>query len=539
VKFRLDQSLSLSDSESDGRLSEVDEATLEFDKIMNAEELNYEPYNSSSSDLDADFAACDDLVSEIVRRSREIGEARVVKLNGDYEPVLVSSLQQDQVVVQEVQVREWRSEREVQEFEEICRRDGVAADENFDEQFEEICNQQSDVVPYVQTVESKFVDEVLNVEEQEKIIANSPELCEITENKSEPVESISVKTDVEGQQLPFVENLPEHLNGPESCDEHTQSAEKVPENLAQVIETAIQELESFDSADEQFNKVQIDFEMSKPLPIKPLVEDKFNQIEREIKLAKFNFLKTPLEDQILTSETIILQNPKSNATVSNEPPSLIEIVVILERNVEIDQSPYEKLELHSNEIISKFSSKLEEVNELVYERSSPVIMEQINLFARQLIDDNQNSADEAQNKSLFETNKDKLVSFIRGFSGMEAEQEEKQHGVQDVPNLLKILEQNKITAEEEEKTLTSLENVTQRLAEVLQNSLKRRQEEEEEEVEFGWSENESCKNPCGDNSSLSSSAALSTPLSPARSRSHSIDSNTSQVKCFIILPIFY
>lgn len=191
-------------------------------------------------------------------------------------------------------------------------------------------------------------------------------------------------------------------------------------------------------------------------------------------------------------------------------------------------SPYENLEMHSSEIISKFSSKLEELNEIVYDRNSPVIIEQINLFARRLIDDENCADDACESKSLFEANKDKLVSFIKEISFSD-EEEFQQDDVQDVPNLLRILAENRAEPmAEEERTLTSLETVTQRLAEVLQNSLRRTQDDEE----FAASSDSENKSTRCDASSLSSSAALalSTPLSPARSRSLSLDSNTSQVR---------
>lgn len=560
---RSDMSLSLSDSGSEYRFSEVDEATLEFEKIMNDEELHYEPYHSSSSDLDADFATCEaDLVTEIVRRSMEIGEARVVKIVGDYETIMVSRDNLEcQVVVREVSVQECPVTVEVsKEFEQICQEDGVASDENFDDEFDEICNQQSEgelTLTERDLFESSSIDakresygqsvndSTLDDDDMDDLIME----LEISEDFAESHEPSFIQTDIYFQENPGTESFESERSVTQTertvSDSNYDFVESVVENRHQQLDDSITdkenlltsdfiETQSFSSDDakidqnseaEKFTRVQIDFEKSKPRPFSSTSEETI-AVKNEITLAKLNFLKTPLEDQIITNETITLPRVKTK-----EPTAITEEINYPEEKDRLELSPYENLELHSNEIISKFSSKLEEVNEMVYDRNSPVIMEQINQFARRLIDDENCVDEEYESKSLFDANKDKLVSFIKEISFADEEEEQLQalrDDVQDVPNLLRILEENREQPmAEEERTLTSLETVTQRLAEVLQNSLRRRADDEE----FASSDGENKSARC-DVSSLSSSAALalSTPLSPARSRSLSLDSNTSQVR---------
>ncbi|XP_059489484.1 uncharacterized protein LOC132204758 isoform X2 [Neocloeon triangulifer] len=441
------ESLLSSDGESDAGRSDLDEATLEFDKIMNLEEQNYEPYHSSSSDVDADFAACDELASAIVRRrSREIIEAAKLKNNDDYETVLVTS--STDLVVREVKV-------EGEEFEAICSREDLEG--NVDAEFEEICKQNDERVNSV--VESKV---------------------EIGLSNSHELKVLKIESSI-------------------NSNEEENSACK---DEKEIVEAVIQEAEQNCDIEvnPRFSQVLEDFSKSKPLPIKTEPPDRKTKLE----IAKFDFLKTPLEER--NSVVVVECSDKTMDTINENFDQL-------EREICKESEQLENMAVRSAEIIDKFSAKLDEMNELMNETSGPVIMEQINLFAEQLI---------ADDKSLFETNKDKLVSFIKNGMG------DSRSSVQDVPDLLKLLEKDERPEEEdlmfeEEKTLTSLEQVTQRLAEVLQNSLRKSPAEQEADFDCSDSENKSA----GPISSLSS-AALSTPISPARSRSASIDSNASQ-----------
>ncbi|CAB3373003.1 Hypothetical predicted protein [Cloeon dipterum] len=229
-----------------------------------------------------------------------------------------------------------------------------------------------------------------------------------------------------------------------------------------------------------------------------------------LEIAKLNFLKTPFEDEILSkTEIITLDSPRSSGKIPRAlAAQLEENLEMLEREIEAENEQLRDVAARSAEIVDKFSAKLDEMNELINVSGSPVIMEQINEFAEQLI--------AAEDKSLFETNKDKLVSFIREASGMEAVRRPAK--VQDESNLLRFLEQEPRAGDQEEQTLTSLEEVTRRLTEVLQNSLQNSPSPPPPaEANFDSSDNEAGK-----------SGLSRTPVSLARSRSASFDSNASQ-----------
>ncbi|XP_065343061.1 uncharacterized protein LOC135941455 isoform X6 [Cloeon dipterum] len=241
------------------------------------------------------------------------------------------------------------------------------------------------------------------------------------------------------------------------------------------------------------------------------IEPRTKKSEVVLEIAKLNFLKTPFEDEIVTkTEIITLDSPRSSGKIPRAlAAQLEENLEMLEREIEAENEQLRDVAARSAEIVDKFSAKLDEMNELINVSGSPVIMEQINEFAEQLI--------AAEDKSLFETNKDKLVSFIREASGMEAVHRPAK--VQDESNLLRFLEQEPRTGDQEEQTLTSLEEVTRRLAQVLQNSLQNSPSPPPPaEANFDSSDNEAGK-----------SGLSRTPVSlQARSRSASFDSNASQ-----------